>query len=231
MDAVCWDYISSFLDSSQKTLKYSLIDMERIRRLDLASDSYGTSPREGTDSNQIYHETETEPRRHTVEIAKLSKHSIVCDARPALLATRDQAEAIVERHARLDLQSLYQLLCLDLNDFNPELCALRRRYAPYLIKHGCQNDHPSYMLHYEFEDFDLRLAVVNEHICVGEKHGLGHSLLSHPLTCLPPHLLPSQPQNLGGAPEGDMLLFKRLSHEPREAVLDKVVPRETLWLT
>lgn len=58
MDAVRWDYISSFLDSSQKTLKYSLIDMKRIRRLDLASDSYGTPPREGTDSNQIYHETE-----------------------------------------------------------------------------------------------------------------------------------------------------------------------------
>lgn len=57
------------------------------------------------------------------------------------------------------------------------------------------------MLHYEFKGFDLRLAVVNEHICVGEKHGLGHSHLPHPLTCLPPHLLPSQPQNLGGTPE------------------------------
>lgn len=129
--------------------------MERIRRLNLASDSYGTPPREGTESNQIYHETETEPRRHTVAIAEPSERTIVCDACPALLATRDQAEAIVERHAGFDLRSLYQQICLDLNDLNPELCALCRRYALYLIKHGCQNDYPSYILHHEFKDFDL----------------------------------------------------------------------------
>ena len=28
-----------------------------------------------------------------------------------------------------------------------------------------------------------------------------------------------------------MLLFERLSHEPRKTILDKVVPREALWLT
>ena len=98
-------------------------------------------------------------------------------------------------------RSPYQLLCLDLDDLNPELCALRWRYALHLIKHGCQNDHSPHMLHHEFKDLDLRLAVVNEHICVGEKHGLGHRHLPHPLTCLPPHLLPGPPQNLGGTPE------------------------------
>ena len=35
----------------------------------------------------------------------------------------------------------------------------------------------------------------------GFAHGLGHRHLPHPLTCLPPHLLPGQPQNLGGTPE------------------------------
>ncbi len=50
-------------------------------------------------------------------------------------------------------------------------------------------------------DDDLRLSVVNEHICVGEKYGLGHRHLPHPLTCLPPHFLPGPPQNLGGTPE------------------------------
>ena len=100
-------------------------------------DSHGAPSCDSTDGDQIYHETEAESRRHAMAFAEPSERTVVCDARPALFATRDQAEAIIEGYAGLDLCSPYQLLCLDLDDLNPELCALSRRYALHLIKHGC----------------------------------------------------------------------------------------------
>ena len=134
-------------DCCIEACEYVLVDVERIRCLDLASNSHGTAPGEGTGSDQINHESEAESRRHAVAFAKPPERTVVCDARPTLLVTGDQAEAII------------------------------------------------------FENLDLRLAIVNEYICVGEKHGPDHRRLPHPLTRLPPHLLPGQPQNLGGTPE------------------------------
>ena len=67
----------------QEPLNYALVDVEWIRRLDLAGDSHGTPPREGTGSDQIYHETEAESRRHAVAFAEPSERSVVCDTRPS----------------------------------------------------------------------------------------------------------------------------------------------------
>ena len=135
-EPVRWDYMSSLPKGFQEPLNYALVDVEWVRRLDLTCDNHGTPPGEGTGSDQIYDKTEAESRRHAVAFAEPSERTVVRDARPALLATRDQAEAIIEGHAGLDLRSPYQLLCLDLDDLNPELCTLRQRHALYLIKHG-----------------------------------------------------------------------------------------------
>ena len=64
---------------------------------------------------------------------------------------------------------------------------------------------PTDVLDDEFEDPELRLAIVDEHVRVGEKYGPRRRHLPRPLTRLFPHLLPGEPQYLGGAPKGDML--------------------------
>ena len=74
--------MSSLPKGFQEPLNYALVDVERVRRLVLAGDSHGTLPGEGTGSDQIYHKTEAESRRHAVALAEPSERTVVCDACP-----------------------------------------------------------------------------------------------------------------------------------------------------
>ena len=78
---------------------YAFVDVDRVGSLDLSCDSQGTPPRENTNSNQIYHETEAKSRRHTVVFTEAPERTVVRDTRPALIAADDQAEVVVEGHA------------------------------------------------------------------------------------------------------------------------------------
>ena len=148
----------------------ALVDMEWIRLLHPACDSQGPAPREGAASNQVHHEAEAESRLHPVTFAETSQRAVVRDASPALLATRDQAEAIIEGNTGLDLGRLRQPLCFDGDNFHAELRASRRPEAPHLLQHGSQDYQPAHVGCNELKDIQSRVPVVDEDISIGEKH-------------------------------------------------------------
>ena len=171
--------------------------MEWIRPLDPACDSQGTAPREGADSNQVHHEAKAESRLHPVTSAETSERTVIRDASPALLATRDHAEAIIEGNTGLDLGRLRQPLCFDGDNFHAELRALCRPEAPHLLEHRGQNYQSPHVGCHEFKYFQRRVPIIDEDIRIGEKHRFDHLDLPRPLTRLTPHLFAGQAQDLG----------------------------------
>ena len=79
--------------------------MERIRRLDPARDGDSPPAGEGACGDQVHHEAEADSRLYPVELAEAPERAVVRHAGPTLFATHDQAQAVVEGHARFDLRS------------------------------------------------------------------------------------------------------------------------------
>ena len=144
--------------------------MQRIRSLHSTCNRHGPPPREGAGGDQIHHEAKTETRFDIVVFAEPTERTVVRHARPFLLSTNDQAEAIVERDARLDLRGLEHPIRLDIDDVDTEARALRRRDAPHFVEYGRYDGHPPQMLRYQLEDRQLGIAVVDQYVRVCKQH-------------------------------------------------------------
>ena len=160
--------------------------MQRVRSPHSTCNRYGPPPCEDAGGDQIHHEAKTEARLDIVAFAEPTERAVVRHARPFLLSTNDQAEAIVERNARLDLRGLEHPIRLDVDDVDTEPRALPRRDAPHFFEYGRYDGHPPQMPRYQLEDRQLGIAVVDQYVRVGKQHrGRGPHRVSTPSTHAP----------------------------------------------
>ena len=158
--------MSGSTENVQKSTEYTVVDVQRVRCLNSARNRNCAPPCQDAGFDQIHHQTKTEARLDAVAFTEAPEHPLVRHARPPLLATHDQAEAIIERDARFHPGSSKHSLRLDLDDLDAESCALRRCDASHLVQHGRQDGQPSQVLRYELEYRQLGFPLVNQNICV-----------------------------------------------------------------